>query len=41
MMRSYYHQRKPKEMKAVIGLDFPMNTWYVDSGGKRVHSLNS
>ncbi|QZT34371.1 transposase [Caldalkalibacillus thermarum TA2.A1] len=34
---SYEHQPVPKEIENVVGLDFSMNTLYVDSEGKRAN----
>ena len=37
ILTEYEHQPKPKEVQAVVGLDFSMNTLYVDSESKKVN----
>ncbi|QZT35075.1 transposase [Caldalkalibacillus thermarum TA2.A1] len=37
ILTEYEHQPVPKEVKNVVGLDFSMNTLYVDSEGKRAN----
>ncbi|EGL81457.1 transposase IS891/IS1136/IS1341 family, partial [Caldalkalibacillus thermarum TA2.A1] len=37
ILTEYEHQPVPKDVKNVVGLDFSMNTLYVDSEGKRAN----
>ena len=37
ILTEYEHQPVPKEVQSVVGLDFSMNTLYVDSEGKRAN----
>ncbi len=37
ILTAYDHQPQPKAVKNVVGLDFSMNTLYVDSEGKRAN----
>src|SRR5690606_28617143 len=37
ILTEYEHQPVPKEVQSVVGLDFSMDTLYVDSEGKRAN----